>query len=297
VPLGIARALALGALIATVVTPASVQAFSAEVRADAGVCGGVGDNDIVVGSFSATAEATSAGTCTRFPAQGAFLAAVGAGTASLATGHLTAFAGAVGFDSLGGAAGCCVAAASGRADLFDVITIHGPAPVFATTAELHLVVDGDTSGFSSAQAYISLNDGLLFGPASVFQTRCKGGFGCVDNSVPSTAGSFAFDIVMNVPVSSGSPSFAFRSGIFAQAVNEGDADIRGSGQLSLVLPAGFTFTSQSGVLLSGSSDVPEPSSLLLLLCGAGTLGLACRRRRPGSSRQAAGGPARLRVIP
>jgi hypothetical protein len=47
--------------------------------------------------------------------------------------------------------------------------------------------------------------------------------------------------------------------------------------VTLTLPVGVTYTSQSGVFLSeGSSDVPEPGSLAILAAGVGLLGLTRR---------------------
>jgi hypothetical protein len=187
----------------------------------------------------------------------------------------------VGFDSLGGAAGCCVGVVSARADLFDVLTIHGPTPVFATTAGIHLTVEGETSDFSFAEAYISLLDGgLLTGPPSLLKVQCKGLFGsCTDG----TEGPFAFDMLMNVRVSSADPSFPIRVGILAGASNNGTSDILGSGQLAIVLPPGFTFTSASGVLLSGPSPAPVPEPASALLVAVGMAAMAIRRRRVGAA--------------
>jgi hypothetical protein len=153
-----------------------------------------------------------------------------------------------------------------------------------------LTVEGDTAGFSYAEAYISLN-GLTYGPPSQFKPQCKdtGTSGMFAScSLVSPEGPFAFDILMNVPVSSADPSFPIRVGIYAGAVNEGLSDILGSGQLSILLPSGFTFTSASGVLLTGPpSAVPEPAMILLLGVGAA---MTIRRRRGRGADRANGTP-------
>ena len=66
-------------------------------------------------------------------------------------------------------------------------------------------------------------------------------------------------------------------GVFPKG--SGFADAMDPGQLSIDLPLGFTFTSGSGVLLTQTTPVPEPSSLLLLGSGLISFGLARRRRK------------------
>jgi hypothetical protein len=56
------------------------------------------------------------------------------------------------------------------------------------------------------------------------------------------------------------------------------ADFLNTAQLSLGLPGGVTFTSDSGVLLT--AGVPEPSTWVLMLLGFASLGYAgyCRKK-------------------
>ena len=54
-------------------------------------------------------------------------------------------------------------------------------------------------------------------------------------------------------------------------------DFSNTAGISIIAPAGVTFTSQSGVFLSGA--VPEPSSWTMLIAGFGVVGAMVRRRR------------------
>lgn len=51
-----------------------------------------------------------------------------------------------------------------------------------------------------------------------------------------------------------------------------------TGQISLILPPGTTYTSDSGVFLTQSSSAPEPGSLLLIGLGCGAIGCLRVRR-------------------
>jgi hypothetical protein len=58
-----------------------------------------------------------------------------------------------------------------------------------------------------------------------------------------------------------------------------ELDFTNTGDLSLTLPAGVTYTSASGVFGTGNESVPEPSGLLLGSIGVGLIGLARLARR------------------
>jgi hypothetical protein len=264
----------LGGLIAlTWPEPAEALPFvGAQVRTLAfGTCNVGSDSEDVAEPFNASAGAGVAGTQTDCGFPQVFELALAEGTASLFTGHLTALAAT---DSI------LFAGASARSDISDVITIHGPTPAFSTTAGIRLRVEGTTDGASGgAQGYISLDpNGLLFGTPSVFRCETSGAIsqGCL---VRHPVGDFVFDLLFNVPVSNSNPSFPVTVGIYAEAHQTSFGDIRGSGQLSIELAPGFTFTSLSNALLTGApAPVPEPSTLLLF--GAGLAGLYAPRRRP-----------------
>ena len=73
----------------------------------------------------------------------------------------------------------------------------------------------------------------------------------------------------------GLASQAFASGNF-----NGFADFSNSAHLRFVLPKNVTFTSQSGVGLTGTlGAVPEPSTWAMLIVGFGAVGAGMRRSR------------------
>lgn len=90
------------------------------------------------------------------------------------------------------------------------------------------------------------------------------------------------------------PDVTFLLGLQGYAAG-GTLDYQGS--MSLGLPTDVTYTSASGVFLSGAvPEVPEPSSWSMILSGLGLAGLALRQRKghkagsPGCGGQATASP-------
>lgn len=84
-------------------------------------------------------------------------------------------------------------------------------------------------------------------------------------------------------VSSLTPDISFMADLAAEPAlspgNEVISDFDHTGMLSISLPPGVAFTSDSGVLLSKAASVPEPASASLLVATIAVLGLTRRRRR------------------
>jgi hypothetical protein len=62
-------------------------------------------------------------------------------------------------------------------------------------------------------------------------------------------------------------------------LNEGMVDFGNTASIAMVLPAGYSAVTSSGLVLDFAAPVPEPASVAMLLGGLGVLALAVRRRR------------------
>ena len=191
----------------------------------------------------------------------------------------------------------------------------GPAAAFARAHYSDLITIAPTAGFSDFfQATFTLTvDGTLTGNAdgggelqvaSTVEHADVGGTALcsagatVCSPIPSVAGgSVRQTLVATIYVDPSNPIVFIQPFLFAAAndingnfllTESGLADFSDTAQLSISLPEGFTYTSNSGVLLTQvqTSEVPEPvawpvigPALLALVYGS------WRRRRPGPSVQ------------
>jgi hypothetical protein len=191
-----------------------------------------------------------------------------AAAANLRTGDLSAVSEVTGAGSVSPLESA-LANASGDGRLFDLVTIHGPEPTFATQIPLKLHVEGELSGWAGVHATLQADP---LGPPP-FQSAdgCAGTYAQSCSNVVGEA-PFSFDLLLNVPVSTANPTFSVFVGLNASAVNAGKADAGSTATLTIELPDGFTFTSASGVLLA-----PEPSAGALAVAAASCLARGARR--------------------
>lgn len=259
--------------------------FSATASASGnGFCGGFSVQN-VTNPISASASASFSGFAGETPACldptdprfGAIEVGDGMSQASLATGVLQASA--EGGDSLpiksdGGGA---------YAEFTDTITVlpigagllmPGPGILTLTLDDSSLGLAEDTGGsYSYIIAMIAATqNGIPITPSA--NNTCMLSFMPV---TPDTAQCNAA-LQLAIPIDASDTTFSFTM-LLNVGSDDGYADAFNTAQAGLILPAGDTFTSASGVFLTeqGESSVPEPASIALLF--AGLLGVAAVRMR------------------
>ena len=167
--------------------------------------------------------------------------------------------------------------AGALAQFSDSITLVLPTGYTGSTVPITLNFGVDTSNIIGTGV---ISDVLN---ASVVGTLIGGGIGgCFSTDAPDFCGTPAstpLDLAVSFNVPTGDLLLNFTASLRAQATHPGSsADAADPGHFSINLPAGVSFTSGSGVLLSEAAAVPEPSSLMLLLSGIAGLGFLARRR-------------------
>jgi hypothetical protein len=219
-----------------------------------------GGNAGGVGFASAIAPpATTLGSCNL-----GLVDAMATASAFEGTGQLHAFVSADG-----------QAYASAAANLSDLLTLIPTSGFSASTFQVTftMALSGTLSGNSSVAGELQVSSSISSRDVSL--VLCSGALvapGCGLGSQFSAT----IDVLTSDPTVFVQPflrAFAYNCNQTAQncfQTLQGSADFAHTAQISLQLPAGFTFTSDSGVFLT---QVPEPGEDLLLLLSLGLVGV------------------------
>jgi len=181
--------------------------------------------------------------------------------------------------------------------LRDTITVVGPWSSSSITALLSMDVTGTVTGtplgqFQGSSLWSSNAGGV--GTSLAFFGDGSGGYSLTQNDFAlgsvsiygtTTVHSSALNAVsyrLEIPVvlTSSSASFYFQSLLRAYPYGApATVDFGHTGQMSLALPEGYSFTSASGVFLSEAPAVPLPAAAWLFASGILALGQLGRRRK------------------
>lgn len=176
------------------------------------------------------------------------------GSGNLSTGEMRIFAEA----STGGTGGSF---ASAVINVVDTLTFQLPAGMSTATIGFGLDVHGTTSGVAPGallEAGIDLQGQGFIGPTSFSEIFAAGG-----NVPPALIDTQIFGEIV---VSDGASIRVVPS--LRADLTAGTIDFSNTAAVSLTMPGGVTFTSESGGFLSQSpAVVPEPGTNLLLLGG------------------------------
>ena len=194
-----------------------------------------------------------------------------------------------------------------RAQLNDVITFNvaGASATTVTRIGLDFTLDGTISELRNAgylydlKMFASGRPGLSAGfttqfygelddPRNYVGWAVSGGTGSPDGfeSWELLAGSATEKHLHGVFTLTGAQtSFDLIMGLSLSCSGGTDCDFGHSGHLNFVLPDDVSYTSASGLLLTGPvavAPVPEPETYGLMLAGLGVMAWVARRRRPAA---------------
>jgi hypothetical protein len=273
-PVVVSRLVLGVALVLVASIPRSAWAAAAVYGGAGAQCAGGSEGFNESGPYSALGLATVSGTVDaeqcfidpEHPANGLSLSAGATAFASLYTGELSVVAIANGAGSLPLEPPLWTQG-DGTAVLNDVVIVSAFEDPFSTIAGLVLRVEGTITGFGHVAAYLIRAPSETRGCVSTIPPGCAclpSDQGCTPGV--TTPGPFSFELRLGAPVSSASPSFPLQASLVATAVHEGLADAGSTATLSIELPDGYTFTSESGVLLA-----PEPSATSLAVVALAAL--------------------------
>ena len=241
-------------------------------------------NNAATADVAQTAMIVS-GTCPNPGSSGTFATATADASANQASGQLR-----VAVQADGNAR---AVASAGFGDLLTIIPTSGFSDSSFQIA-VQMVLSGSITGNAVAGGMIQLTSAL--GNVQVGGDAGTGMCTAVPSVCglsPTPAGSQTQILTAYIDILTSSP-FLFIQDRLSAAVNcinsnclqdqAGIADFSHTAQLSLILPAGFTFTSDSGVFLSDintgpGQTVPEPPTYAMLLTGLGLLGFTARLRK------------------
>jgi len=191
---------------------------------------------------------------------------------ALATGRMTASAVATGHGR-----------AEGEVTVRDTLTFGGLAGG-DNVIHFALTVTGTTSW--DPPPGVTIPGGFGSGSASMVITRSTNVLANTSATFKVTDKTIARTLVLDYAVTPSAPTFDFTTNLAARidvaqlglGKPEGSAsmDLSKTAYLTVVLPAGVTMTSSSGVFLT--QPIPEPETWAMLLAGLGVVGVAIRRR-------------------
>jgi hypothetical protein len=188
------------------------------------------------------------------------------------------------------------AESGGQAQIGDTLSFGGAiSPDSTTTLRMSGTMstsDSDSNSHASATGILDIYDdnGLITGGVAC-SAPDSAGCGPTNNQTEVTlvGNSFFISSTVNVDVHK---KILVEFVVGASTFLTSSADI--SDPITITLPPGVTFTSASGLFLTGVNSVPEPSTWVMMLVGFAGLGLAGYRasRRTGGRQPAQRGGSR-----